>query len=264
METKRETVQSVLAKLITTPAHTVCDMNNSEKLLSPFNLSENDKKLLIQFFENYGEKFRASTILLRKRRWDNIKQSLQLVTKIFKFHPLEQYWDAYLKQLTYFNKTPKNPLIESVQFCEFLLTLNDLPVVYYPLIEYEKTRNQTIINYSLDFNDYKNNNKNILIHPCYIIKDFNCNISELVKLILLENLPQSLEKTYALSNESILFYKNWRKGGVATLKITPVIKNFIFLITQGNTFSSISESLNLSKEVFDRFLKKLIDCGLII
>lgn len=227
METNTETLSSVLAKLVTNPSYVEKNIHNVSTLLADFDISSHDNALLKDFFREYGKQFLASTRLLKKRRWDNIKQSLQLLTLVLSSEKLNTLWEAYTQNIGLQDEVPKNPLIESTRFCEYLLAHGSLTAIENALITYELIRNQTIVNFSMDFTDYAAEKSFKAIHPCYVVKSFECNISALVKATNQGQKSEHLSSIYQPIPETILFYKNWKKDGVASLKINPYVEQFI-------------------------------------
>lgn len=275
-----DSAQSVLAKLVTMPH--LCEKINedADKILGNFLLLDHDKVKLLQFFKTYSVKFIASSRLLKKKRWDDVCEAMQLFKHVVAPDELAISWDNYLRTLDIKADSPKNPLIESVNFCTYLLNEKIFEgYVINELIKYEIVRNNVIINYSNDTTSYLDkfhteinynldrHNTVLFVHPCAQISVFNINISYYIDAAYNNKLSKADIERFTPEKQTIICYKNWKNGGVATIKTGKIIQDIVYeilnvkhisidaLLTRFNQFNE-SDILNL--------IKKLTDAGIIL
>jgi len=244
-------IQQALAKLITNPKYCEDYYNFRDEIILSLNLNADMANMLDIFYDENKQKFQASARILKKNRWDDIKASLPITTNFIKSNILEELWENYLNALKLDSNVPKNPLSESIHFLIYIGNSTLLSILDKQIINYEKTRNEVTYQHHNDFNTYppiKNHDYEgiecleslkIYIHNCFRIVQFSYNIPAVLKTPFQEvNKPD---------NTLVLFFKNLKKEGIGTIKISFDIKEILL--------KSI-ESPNLS-EAYKYFKDKL-------
>lgn len=275
-----DNIQTVLAILITNS----CMVENlpleANKILNRFRLKLKDKNELKLFFKKHHKQFIASSLLLKKKRWDDIQNSLHLIRKIFEKSNLDDFFEKYLRQIHYRESVPKNPLVESVIFCKYLIESGCCKdSVKTEIINYEILRNSVIINFISDDTKYIHHhlmteqlgnldlNRNVFfIHPSAKIAHFNFNVSAYVQEIANEEKVLKFKTEYISEIQSLLFYKNWIKGGASVIKLNKLIEKIFDAVFQFKVISLetiLQNDWPYSADFIKKALLSLAKCGLI-
>lgn len=278
---KSPSIQTIMAMLITNKRYALKAFENPKKFINRYQVSEKISNEFVLFINNFGAKFISSSLLLNKKRFDGVLSTLTVINKLFSISQLEMIWERYLTTIEIEEEVPKNPLLESIRFCDYINDFEKIDAIQKNIIEYEAIRNQAIIDHSFHGAAYSQLSMefNILdqegmkkikgfIHPCSQIKEFNCNVSELIQRIANGCTKEDLEKSYKKSNEKMLFCKNWIKGGILSVKISEVILNAISDLSSSETMSdflvSLFEKSSISSIDANTLIKLLIQSGIMI
>ncbi|MDP1574324.1 MAG: hypothetical protein Q8L78_05285 [Coxiellaceae bacterium] len=278
---KSASIQTIMAMLITNKRYVLKALENPKKFINQYQVSEKTSDEFITFINNYGSKFISSALLLNKKRFDSVISALTVINKLFSISQLEMIWERYLTTIEIDEEVPKNPLLESIRFCQYVNDFEKIDEIQRNLIEYETIRNQVIIDHSLhnvgysqlsaEFNTaIPEEAKKIkgFIHPCAQIKEFSCNISELIQALANDSSKEDLKRVYKGSNEKMLFCKNWIKGGILSVKISEVILNAIAILHSSKTLPDfitlLSEKLSINSIDANTLIKMLIQSGIMI
>ncbi|KTD02732.1 hypothetical protein [Fluoribacter gormanii] len=262
-------IQQTLAKLITNPRY--CENYDSLKneIISTLNLSADVANMLDSFYNVNKQKFQASARILKKSRWDDIKASLPVTTGYLNDDVLQSLWESYLSHLQINSIVSKNPLSESILFLDYAEKSNLLSSLDKQIIKYEKTRNEVTYDHHNDFTVYSIINRNdnepidnlnnykIYIHSCFRIESFSYNIPA-----ILRNTSKDDVET---DNTLILFFKNLKKEGIGTIKISADVKDLLLKSFESN---SLEESYTyfqnkLSLQEFKQLFKKFEQIGVL-
>ncbi len=265
-------IQKAIATLITHPdiAENYIDFRNEVALA--LHLNKFDINILDSFYENNKEKFTASARILKKNRWDDIKLSLPIITNHIKQTKLNSIWEDYIGKNNITEFIPKNPLAESVVFSKFLEAHALITRPEQQLIKYERIRNEVTYRHHENFmrppadknilvNEENMRKFSAFIHGCYRIESFEYDILKILSKNNLENSYELLSDNY-----KILFYKNLKKEGISTLKISIDIENIIKkIITENELLTTYTfYQKKLAKKDFLQFLTKLKEIGVLI
>ncbi|MCC8469110.1 hypothetical protein [Xanthomonas phaseoli] len=194
-------------------------------------LAPDARATLNVFLESHGAAFRASVLMLRKRRLDNILDALTVTSLLFSEYELSCYWDDYLASIANQSPTPKNPLLESVAFGRFLIETLPADDPHVALVEYDVTRNGVAAaaaasRYTLHESPERGL---LLLHPASQIVGFLVNVACLVKAVTSGMTRNAVLDAIVKVPERILFFKNWKRGGVGTLKLGSAVEKSLEL-----------------------------------
>ena len=103
--------------------------------LNNYELTKNVKNELITFFKNEGNKFFFNSLLLKKRRFQNIQKLFKLSNHHYGEDFLEKWWNKYMIDLEV--SPPQNPLYEASFFSDYIRN-NTMDDSFKSLINYEE------------------------------------------------------------------------------------------------------------------------------
>ncbi|ASQ47055.1 hypothetical protein [Legionella clemsonensis] len=262
-------IQQALAKLITNPKYCENYFNFRNEIIASLNLSADVADMLDSFYNENKQKFQASARILKKNRWDDIKASLPITADYIHGDVLEKLWENYLNALNLDSNVPKNPLSESIHFLNYVEDNNSLSLLDKQIIKYEKTRNEVTYQHHNDFNSYPQTirhdeaincleNFNVYIHNCFRIEQFSYNIPVILKM--------SSKEISAPDNTLILFFKNLKKEGVGTIKISYDVKNILLQSVESPNLSEAYKYFKnkLTVDEFKELFQKLEQIGVLI
>jgi hypothetical protein len=216
------TVQAALARLVVNPPAALHALRGGCPSDFGVELAPDDHRALFAFLESHGAAFRASVLMLRKRRLDNILDALTVTPRLFSEYELSCYWDDYLASVATQAPTPKNPLLESVVFGRFIIDALPADDPHTALVEYDVTRNSVAAAAAADIRRYaleaSPERGALLLHPASQIAEFRVNVAGLVKAVASGAARNAVLDAVVREPERILFFKNWTRGGVGTLK----------------------------------------------
>ncbi len=268
---KNKSIQKALAILITHPDIAENYTDFRKIFISDLNLNLLEVNLLDEFYESNKDKFTASARILKKNRWDDIKLSLPIITRLIEKKKLDTIWTNYIGRNNIQKFTPKNPLIESILFAEFAEISLLISPIEQQVIKYERIRNEVTYNHHEDFsecffekkiliNEEGIDKTSVYIHPCYRFEDFEFDIPTIIN----ENKVITTDK-YLKGACTILFFKNLNKEGIGTLKISNDIKNIIQQITTTDDLLTTYQfyQQKLTPNEFVRFLSNLEKTGVL-
>lgn len=254
------TAQEALAKLVVNPHATALFLKSRCPSSAGLNMTECEQRVLVEFINNHAQAFRASVLLLRKRRMDNVLEALGVISRLFSEYELACYWDDYLSLLDIHAATPKNPLLESICFARHILA--DLPPcdVHASLVEYEVTKNEVIARVASDESATPDVSRAEAldqwapyVHPAIQSATFHYNVSLLVKMISGGSVRGDVLRACVRTDETLVFFKNWRKGGVGTMRASNSVfeamidmngrKTAKCFIDRSDAFSGLMKSL---------------------
>ncbi|OGT38687.1 MAG: hypothetical protein A3F11_03590 [Gammaproteobacteria bacterium RIFCSPHIGHO2_12_FULL_37_14] len=273
----QDPTQLLLAKLVTNPRYVREVISNADEFLNILGIEKNQKIELVDFFKNHGEKFLASSQLLAKKRLDNIVEAMQVGRKIFSYELLKRYFENYLEKTGLDEYVDKNPISESILFCKYIIANENTDEREKVILDYDLTRNIVLQQLMNDHKSYESlvydletviNTKDCqlsaLIHPSIQIKKFPAGTSLMVKAII-NNVP-NVGISASTDEEILIFHKNWRKGGVVTLKVSPPTVEFIKILMRCDTlehsYQMLNKELGADIEISKSMVKQFIECGL--
>lgn len=256
-------MQQALAKLITNPNFCENYYTHRDEIIKTLSLKIEAAHQLDSFYKLNENKFKASARILKKNRWDDIKASLPVTTNFINNELLHSIWENYLSKLGLNDNIPKNPLSESIIFLNFAENHNLLTSIDKQVIRYERIRNEVTYNHHNNFKLYsivKHDTANIIdslgkfkiyIHDCFRIESFQYNIPFVLK--------QGSKDKINCEDTVILFFKNLKKEGIGTIKITSDVRNLIFKTIESNNLSEAYTLFqnkltpNEFKQLFEKF-----------
>jgi len=264
-----KSIQKALAVLVTNLHFSENYMDFREKIIAELSLDESDANALDIFYEDNKSKFTASSRILKKNRWDDIKSSLPIIVNNIDNKILDALWECYLSKHKLTDNIPKNPLAESILFTEFSEKSPLLSFVTQQLFKYERIRNtvtykhnETFIKHPVtkdhDVNEANMMNFSIYIHECYRIEAFECDIPKIINK--LKN-----DDASTIVNCVILFFKSLNKEGIGTLKISSDAKDLIDRVKISNNLCEIYDCFQqkLTESEFLQFFKNLKKIGVL-
>lgn len=274
-------IQLFLSKLVSNANYALKAFENPRRFIKSQMLSDTISVQFIQFMEEYGSQFVASSLILRRKRYLDVITALDLLSHLYSEIQLEKFWNRYMSNFELNDAVPKNPLMESVVFCQYLLKNEKISETEYELISYECIQNQTTIEYGLheqgyshlklspnDVNFFDSEEIFLLFHPCMKIHIFKCNISELIKAVKKDQSLDQITEQFKNCEENIVFYKNWHKGVMTSVKISETLKNIIGYIKYSNNskqaYNNIKNNLNIDADECKKILQTLIQLGMIL
>jgi hypothetical protein len=255
ISTRDVTAQEALARLVVNPAASLRILETRCPSSVGLDIWGKERSNLVSFLNTHGRAFRTSVLLLRKRRLDNVLETLSVTAKLFSDYELSCYWDDYLASIAIDFPSPKNPLLESIRFCCFLL--NSLPPVapQAALVAYDLARNKVIVDAAADETSYRHDSHiedharwAPLLHPSARAEAFSTNVGAMVKLVAQ---GADRNRVFEVSNgqpETILFFKNWARGGVGSLRINTATRNSLALFDGRRT---AKELIDMSPALFN-------------
>lgn len=269
---KNKSIQKAIAILITHPNIAENYNDFRKKVAFDLNLNKFELNALDKFYESNKDKFTASARILKKNRWDDIKLSLPIITRLIEKIKLDNIWDDYIGRNNIREFTPKNPLIESILFANFAEKSNFITPVEQQVIKYERIRNEVTYDHHEDSSEFYFDKKtpldeeglaktSVYIHLCYRFEDFKYDIP---KIINENNAIETDEQLMGIY--TVLFFKNLNKEGIGTLKISNDIKDIIQRITTTNSLLNayLFYCNKLTKSEFVFFLSSLEKVGVLV
>lgn len=257
-------IQKALAALITNPLYALNFEELNEQIGEQLQLSTQEMEELFKFYKINNHRFTASSKILSKNRWDNVKQSLPIICKFISRGKLDEIWHQHLYKKNLDLLTPKNPLMESLVFCKYLLQSKNLSDQERQIVKYEYIRNEVTYSHHerFDINIPRRiditSDSNFAAYAIYFDKSYQVHEFELDLFMLLRKQELVYEKT------KILFFKNLTKEGVGSIKLNDKISLIMELAVYRKNVSEIMNSLAVSsREIFINLLKQLTDCGLL-
>ncbi|MBB3229155.1 hypothetical protein FHW69_003809 [Luteibacter sp. Sphag1AF] len=223
--------QEALAKLVVNPPIALRVLRDGCPESVGLFMAEADRQELVAFLDQHGPAFRMSVLLLRKRRMDNVLETLSTVSQMFSDYELACYWDDYLDTLDLHVATPKNPLLESVYFARHVLTTLPANDVHSSIVAYDLARNEVIAAVAADeaihpvpTNAVSPSDWAPYVHPAMRSANFMHNVSAMVRMVTRGAGRNEVLQAHGKKAETIVFFKNWRKGGVGSMcATTPVV-----------------------------------------
>ncbi|KTC93171.1 MULTISPECIES: hypothetical protein [Legionella] len=264
-------IQKALAALITNYNILENYNNYREQIISELNLSQSDANILNDFYESNKHSFTASAKILKKNRWDDIQLSIPISASYIDHQTLSLIWEDYLSAYKITDIVPKNPLVESILFLNFVENSHLLNAVQKELIKYERIRNEVTYKHHENFisptiNQEHNPTEDTMsfyssyMHECNRIETFEYNISAVII-----NHPIN-EEEIVKEICYVLFFKNLNKEGIGTLRISCDGKNIIDNIsTNMGSLLEIYEfnKTKLTKKEFLQFIANLKKIGVL-
>lgn len=263
--------QTILAMVITNTRYALKLAEDPRKFCNKFHFNNRVSDELCNFIASNGQQFMKSSLLLKKKRFDAILETLSILAKIYSTDEIECMWDRYLTRLTLEDLVPKNPLLESTLFCETIIKYEQISDIEKNLIQYEIERNKSIVEHALENTAYKNqaiefNHDNIethqnhkpILHPSFRISQFDMNISDIVQNVLSGTEKNKLNNIHKAQTESILFCKNWSKGGILSIKLSNELLEAIKLISNSTSTKAYVDNVAMTLKKTDLDIKKLL------
>lgn len=232
-QTTHSTAQATLARLVVNPPAALHALRGGCPGDFGILLSPDERAELGTFLESYGQAFRASVLMLRKRRLDNILDALTVTPRLFSEYELSCYWDDYLLSVATDAPTHKNPLLESILFGRFVIQALPSGDVHSALVEYDVTRNEVAATAAADVNRYPVHEADervaLFLHPAWRVAGFSINVAAMVKAVMSGRDRNAVLSSAAATPERILFFRNWKRGGVGTLKVNAAVEQSLEL-----------------------------------
>ncbi len=261
---REHNIQRALAALITNPHFALNFAEFKGQITEKLQLTAQEENDLSRFYADYNHKFCASTKILSKNRWDNVKQSLPVMCKYIPENKLDKIWRQHLYRTEFDLLTPKNPLLESIVFGEYALQSSELSQHEKQIARYEYLRNKVTFEHHEKFNiyipkrvglweDFDFFNLAIYIDSSCQVHDFESDLFSFMRKQELVN-----EKT------KIFFFKNLIKEGVGSIKLNSKISLILDMAAAKTNLAAIEKSLEMpSRKSFVSLIKQLIDCGVL-
>lgn len=243
------TVQQALAMLVVNPAASLRLLETRDPSSVGLEMSDQTKSALISFLSTHGRAFRTSVLLLRKRRLDSVLDTLTVVSRLFSEYELACYWDDYLASIAIEERCPKNPLFESLHFCRYVLGSLSQSDPHAALMAYDLARNEVMAAIATDGVPYYHDPANEdsgryapFLHPSSRVEAFPTNVGVMVKM-LADGISRNLVIEASTGQpEVVLFFKNWKRGGVGSLRLNAPAKKALTLLNgQRSTKDLIEE-----------------------
>jgi hypothetical protein len=269
----------LLAKLVTNPRLVREAIGNTDEFITWLRIEKDQRQDVVEFFKKHGKRFLASSQLLIKKRLDDIVEAMQVGKKVFSYESLQRYFENYLEKTGLDEYVPKNPLAESILFCRYIISSENVCEREKIILDYDLTRNLVFQDLMNDVNNYNYVIHDVeavgcisayqlkaVAHPSIRIKSFPAGTSLIIQAIK-NNAPNDSIKLLSES-EILIFHKNWKKGGVATLKISSDTEKFIKILTGsaslGHAYYLLNKETGKDVEVLRPMVAQLIECGLCV
>jgi hypothetical protein len=258
-------IQKTLAVLITNLNILENYERFRDQIIFDLHLNENDIQVIDNFYYDNKSRFIASARILKKNRFDDIKASLPIAVEFLGPERLEKVWGSYLDNITIKDSPPKNPLAESIFFTLFAEKSSLFNAIEKQIIRYEKIRNEVTYRHHENFifhypktvycNEFKElDSCAVYIHECYCIGIFDYNISAIIN---------KKDKTLINENSTVLFFKNLKKEGIGTLRLSNDVREILEKVIdcQNLLEAYLFFEERLAKSEFLEFLKNLEQLG---
>lgn len=230
-------VQQALAMLVVNPAASLRLLETRCPSSVGLEIPDQEQGELVSFLDTHGRAFRTSVLLLRKRRLDNVVDTLTVVPRVFSEYELACYWDDYLASIAIGAPSPMNPLLESIQFCRFVLDALAPNDPHSALVAYDLARNEVMAAVASDEATYRHDPRNDdpalwapLVHPSARVEVFPTNVGAMVKLLTQGGDRNRVLATSNGQPETVLFFKNWTRGGVGSMRLNAAAKDALVLL----------------------------------
>lgn len=275
-------LQAALARLVTTPNVALALVATRDIGVSGLSLSPEDEQAMLQFLEQHGQQFKVSVQLLKKRRWDGIRETYAVINSLYGEYELACYWDDYLAQLRLDDRVEQNPLKESIRFGQYLEKHAALSDAHREIVRYEVHRNAAIVHYASDTRSYaagcipaadvglwSDERVDLFIHPCLRIEQFTVNVAELVRQFASGSERDDVLAMARPEVETCLFFKNWDKGGVGVIKASRAVAGFVQWLRPGRTLAQLRRAASdgdipASAGQIDALLGQLAKAGMLL
>lgn len=270
-------LQEILAKLITNTRYTLKALENPAKFIRQLGLEVSLAEQLETFFSKSGYEFLISSCILKKKRLTTLLMNLTLVKQLYTTFELEDIWERYLSRIDFNREIAINPLIESVNFCEYLLEYEEQSEIGIAATWYELMKNRVVIGYrqyqklcidrlTLEQCQGKDATSCLYLHPCVGIAKFNINFSILIDSIKKFDINK-LENEICHVKENILFYKNWHTEQFNAVKISDEMVKILKNVTESTSILDLRKRLQneceMNREKFDESIKLLYQFGIV-
>ena len=200
-------------------AHLITNMSlfSTKESLESFYLSKNiaqpEQETINQFLAQNQHIFNISAKLLLKRRKDDIKDNLPLLSRIISEESFEKYWLKYQEKVNP-SQVSKNPLLEAKYFCDSTLAQKGLSTLIREILRYESVKLDLI---------YKSLNNSSIDNTDLLYHIFETS----------EELYQFIQHKQTQNNKKVtlFIYHNLKTNHLTTLKLNPLdIKKIILSI----------------------------------
>jgi hypothetical protein len=231
------TAQQALAMLVVNPAAALRVLETQSLSCVGLDVPAQERDQFTSFLVVHGRAFRASVLLLRKRRMDNVLDTLTVTKQLFSEYELACYWDDYLASLAIDAMTPKNPLLDSTSFGRFILAGLAPADPQTALVAYDVARNEVLAAVAADESQYNRildvedtSRWAPFVHPSTRMETFPTNVGTMVKLLASGKERNQVLEASTAQAESILFFKNWVRGGVGSLRANAAVSSALALL----------------------------------
>ena len=272
-----KSLQHLMACLTTHENYLNIALKEPKSFLQQFNLCQDDKEKFQDFLKCHSERFKAATLLLSKKRWEEVMVGLDLVVPLFSESLLKEQWGLYAASYALEQSIPFNPLQDAVQFIAFILKNIKVSDIFNSLLSYQALKLELMmkiyevtiqksISKEEKLRDKTDENFFITANQAVVTKVFNYKISHLVRDINNgKKVPASFLDYHG--DERLAFYINQNKKTVSIVTIS----NYIFDILEvvsieqriKKCFYSLSKKYPLNEEDFKNNLLQLQAIGLI-
>tara|TARA_R110000868_G_scaffold396846_3_gene669214 strand:- start:191 stop:1069 length:879 start_codon:yes stop_codon:yes gene_type:complete len=273
----QQSTQLLLAKLVTNPRLVREAINKTDEFMGWLNIGEKQRHELVGFIKTHGERFLASSQLLAKKRLDDIIDAMQVGRKIFVYELIQNYFENYIEKTGLDEYVSKNPIVESIHFCKYIISNENICDRERIVLEYDLTRNLVLHELMIDGESYGELIQEpeavssapvcqikALIHPSIRIKKFPAGTSLMIKAIANNSSDDRL--LISSEEEILIFHKNWLKSGVVTLKVSPdtveFIKTLMSTDSLGHAYHLLHEVSGVDIEILKQVVRRFIECGL--
>lgn len=279
MNQESTNIQLILSKLINNPRCLIRALGSPNLFFTEIGVPKNCQKPLVDFINTDSHAFLSSSLFLARKRFLAIIESLHLFRNLKTLDCLDIYWNKYLFSFKFNDHAPKNPIYESIDFCQYIKNNENIDKIESIILNYEIERNKTILSYNTcpysyysfrvslgEINKKNLNNYKIFFHPSSRIVKFFCNISNLISVCKAETDSTALSRIYSKTKEEIFFYKNYNNGKIVSIKFTQQLKDIFETFHLDKSleynFHLFHKNSNISFEEFMQLINNLINFGI--
>ncbi len=272
-----KSLQHLMACLTTHEHYLNIALKEPKSFLQQFNLCQGDKEKFQDFLKCHSERFKAATLLLSKKRWEEVMVGLDLVFPLFSESLLKEQWGLYVASYALEQSIPVNPLQDAVQFINFILKNIKVSDIFNSLLSYQALKLELMMkideitiqeNVSKEKKQRDKTDENFFItaNQTVVIKAFNYKISHLVRDIN-NNKKVPVSFLDYEEDERLAFYINKDKKTVSIVTVSNYIFEILKIVSTEQSmkkcFYTLSKKYPLNEEDFKDNLLQLQVIGLI-
>jgi hypothetical protein len=263
---KYDTIQYVIACLLTHAEAMKTAINQHDVLDDHFNLSSHDKLNMACFLKESPDRLLATAFMMEEKRYREMMACLRYAPILLNAHQLKYFWESYLKTLR-INYIPASPLEEAICFLKHIISCLHPNSIDFSVVEYELMLS-VVLSYGFYPQQpdtqkdkvFKKRTKSVLMNPSLLVKTFSFPISQIICLLNEKKLSQiiKIEK----KEEDILFVKDRKTGLVKAMSFNKnSLRLFARLIQSSNPKQWIDDMRHtekMSKKALMNYLYQLV------